>query len=332
MLNTTQSNITTHRGISPTPTPSTGRWGGTSTGLNLNGFNGSSSGLQGGNNLLQMIMMLLQQLAANRGQISGGGVAPTPTPAAPTPTPATPTPATPTPTPRPGTPVGTGVNAGGWGDPHFIGADGGRYDVQGKVNTYYNLLSDAGFQMNAKFTSHRNAGATIMGEIGAVMGMDKVQFDKEGQLTINGKVMQDGTYATSNGGSVTKKGKVVTLKEEEYTATITAKATNVTKYLDFRVSSKDVAKDGIMPHGIWGQTADGDKKVRTGDTGAGAQGGGVLEKLDGTISKRGDKETVKLYEVGSLFDTSFTNFNRFGGNSGGDVAVHSSANGGADSV
>ncbi|WP_020559184.1 hypothetical protein [Thiofilum flexile] len=357
MLNTTQNNITTTppRGISPSPTLNTGGLNGCNTGVNFtNIFNlGGGAGLQGNNNFMQMIMLLLQQMMANTntgGQ--GGGVIPgtttpgtttpgtttpgtttpgTTTPGTTTPgttTPGTTTPGTTTPgtaNPRPTTPVGTTNNGGAWGDPHFIGADGGKYDVQGKPNTYYNIISDAGFQMNAKFVG--NSGTTVMGEIGAVIGGDRVKVNASGQLTLNGTVMkQDGTYPTDGGGSVTKKGGVITLKDEEYTVTITSKG----GHLDFTAKSKDVAKDGVMPHGLWGQTADGDNKVRNGDVGVGAQGGGAIEKLDGTISKRGDKETVKLYEVGSLFDTSFANFNRFNGDAGGRPAVHSGANGGGE--
>ena len=31
------------------------------------------------------------------------------------------------------------------------------------------------------------------------------------------------------------------------------------------------------------------------------------------VSKKGDKQSVKLYEVGGIHDTNFANFNRFGG-------------------
>ncbi|WP_020559186.1 hypothetical protein [Thiofilum flexile] len=338
MLNINQSNITTPSSSSSALTMGSLNSAGLA-GLNFTDVFRPGGAVPGNNNFTQIIMSLLQQLSANPNCVGGqlgGGVAPTPTPAAPTPTPtptaptptpAAPTPVAPTPSPKPGMTIPTANNAGGWGDPHFIGADGGRYDVQGKAGNYYNILSDDGFQMNAKFVGFKNAGTTIMGEMGAVMGTDKVQVDKNGQLTLNGNVMKDGTYPTENGGSVTKKGKVITLKDEEYTVTITSKSSAGGNYLDFRVKSKDVAADGVMPHGIWGQTADGDKKVRKGDTGTGAQGGGVLEKLDGTISKRGDKQTVQLYEVGSLFDTAFTNFNRFTGDTGGDTVVHSGANG-----
>ena len=187
-----------------------------------------------------------------------------------------------------------------------MGADGGHYDVQGIPGRTYNILSDKGFQLNATFQG--STGLTLMKDIGATMGKDQVKIDVNGGLTINGQVQKDGTYPV-DGGQVTKKGGVVTLQDQEHNVTITPRG----GYLDLGFKSANVNADGVMPHGLWGQTADGDNKVRNGDQGGGAQGGGVLEKLDGTISARGDKTTFNLYEVADIFDTDFTNFNRFNG-------------------
>ena len=140
------------------------------------------------------------------------------------------------------------------------------------------------------------------------MGKDQVKINATGALTINGEAKKDGTYQV-DGGQVTKKGNLITLQDQEHAVTVSAQS----GYLDLGFKSTNVNADGVMPHGLWGQTADGDTKVRTGDQGANAQGGGVIEKLDGTISARGDKTTVSLYEVANVFDTNFANFNRFKG-------------------
>ena len=141
-------------------------------------------------------------------------------------------------------------------------------------------------------------------------------------LSINGQAQKDGTYDV-DGGSVTKKGKTVTLKTAEYDIAVKSTGT----YLNVDFKSDNVAADNVMPHGLWGQTADGDGKARTGDKGAGAQGGGVIEKLDGTISAKGDKTTVQLYEVADLFDVNFANFNRFNGDNAGKPVVAAAATG-----
>jgi hypothetical protein len=140
------------------------------------------------------------------------------------------------------------------------------------------------------------------------MGKDQVKVDAVGKLTINGQDKKDGTYQL-DGGQVTKKGGVITIQDQEHNITATTNG----GYIDLGFKSANVNADGVMPHGLWGQTADGDGKVRNGDQGGNAQGGGVIEKLDGTISARGDKTTFNLYEVANVFDTDFTNFNRFRG-------------------
>ena len=206
------------------------------------------------------------------------------------------------------------------GDPHFVGADGGRYDVQGKAGKTYNILSDKDLQVNAKFQAYGGGGATTMGEIGVTMGQDQVQIDKAGKVTINGEAME-GNSALD--GAITKSGKVVTVKSGEYQIKITSAG----GYLNAAFNSDNVAADGVMPHGVWGQAADGDGKARNGDKGAGAQGGGAIEGLDGEISKKGDKTTVQQYEVNGIFDTDFANFNRFTGSFTNEAVVPAAANG-----
>ena len=185
-------------------------------------------------------------------------------------------------------------------------ADGGKYDVQGSAGKTYNILSDKGLQVNAEFKKYGNATATAMGEVGITMGKDQVAIDSAGKLMINGEAKQDGTYQV-NGNTVEKHGDKVSVQTAEYKISSTIE----NSYINLGFSSSNVMSDGVDPHGLWGQTADGDGVARNGDMGSGAQGGGAIEKLDGTISAKGDKTTVNLYEVGGLFDTQFANFNRF---------------------
>ena len=147
-----------------------------------------------------------------------------------------------------------------------------------------------------------------MGDIGLTLGNDKVSFNADGALSINGEAKEDGSYLN---GAITKEGDQVKVNHGEYQLTLDRVENARGDYLNMAYSSDNVATDGVMPHGIWGQTADGDGQARNGDKGKGAQGGGAIEGLDGEITESGDKTTVTHYEVGGLFDTNFANFNRF---------------------
>ena len=191
-----------------------------------------------------------------------------------------------------------------WGDPHFVGAEGGQYDVQGTPGTTYNLLSDRGLQMNGTFDQPRGNGATVMTDVGFTIGQDQVHADADGDLTINGEVVtEDGTYLN---GALEKAGNQITVNTPEFEIGLTDQGA----HFDATFDTADALTDGVAPHGLWGQTVDGDGEARNGDKGGGAQGGGAIEGANG-ITERGDKTSVELYEVNGLFDTNFQNFNRY---------------------
>ena len=215
-----------------------------------------------------------------------------------------------------------------WGDPHFVGAEGESYDIKGEAGKTYNILSDKNLQLNAAFRA-MGSTQTLIGALGATIknenGIYNIKFTEKGELTVNSQVLKDGNYQLGS-STIKKQGTNLTLKTPEYE--ITSGLKNNELSLNFK--SDNVATDGIMPHGFWGQTADGDGKKRDGEQGDKAQGGGVLEKLDGTIAAKGDTKTYKLYEVKDLFDTNFTNFNRFNGTSGYVGNAKVAASGSAD--
>lgn len=191
-----------------------------------------------------------------------------------------------------------------WGDPHFVGADGGKYDIHGEPGKIYNILSDQGIQVNAKFDNKgAKDGATYLYETGFTLNGNQVYFDKSGQLEINGQEVGDGSYL---GGAVVKEGNKLTVTTPEYEIGVDAKGNR----LDMELSSKNVNADGVMPHGLWGQTADGDGIARNGDKGKSAQGGGAIEGLNG-MTEKGNKTAYKHYETNGLFDTGFSRFNRY---------------------
>lgn len=194
-----------------------------------------------------------------------------------------------------------------WGDPHFIDPDGGQFDVQGEAGKTYNLLSDKGFQMNGTFEKWGNGGATVVGKVGITAGSNYVQVDKTGNTIVNGQQLKDGERVELRGGGYAeRKGNDITVKKGEWEVNFQTKG----DHINMDIKTENAVADGVKPHGLIGQTFDGDGKARNGDKGAGAQGGGAIERADGTMSKTGDKDTVKSYEVTTLWDTTFQNHNK----------------------
>lgn len=198
-----------------------------------------------------------------------------------------------------------------WGDPHFVGADGGKYDVQGEAGKTYNILSDIGIQFNATFKEWRNPGTTVVDSVGISTGQHEIQIAKDGTVTIDGGMVidpwKDGSYLH---GLVEVKDGKVTVNAGEYSIEFSDFKTAHGGWINnIEIRSENANSDGVLPSGLWGATVDGDGEARHGDRGKGTQGGGAIEGLDGEITEKGDKTTVKLYEVGGLFDTEFDNFN-----------------------
>lgn len=209
-----------------------------------------------------------------------------------------------------------------WGDPHFIGADGGKYDVQGEAGKIYNLLSDDGFQMNGRFDRWGSGGATVVGEVGINAKGDIVRVKADGTATVNGREVKDGeTVRLTNGGHVTRRGKEIFVESGEWKVDFQAHDSRNGAFLNMDVKTDNAVADGVKPHGLLGQTFDGDGIARNGDKGAGAQGGGAIENLALIQTERGDKSAVVNYEVASLTDTNFTSFNRFRDLSGAPFAA-----------
>lgn len=182
------------------------------------------------------------------------------------------------------------------GDPHFKGGDGGKYDVQGQPGKIYNILSDSGLQLNARFDAWGGGGATVVGETGLTVagpyGQSSVTFSKDGTAKVNGQVLQDGqTVQLADGGTATKQGNKLVIKTAEgYEITQTTHGSSNGNYINMEVKTGagGVAQDGVLPGGLLGQTFDPDNVARNGAKGAGAQGEGAING------------TVQDYEVPSL--------------------------------
>ena len=200
-----------------------------------------------------------------------------------------------------------------WGDPHFIGADGGKYDIQGRAGGMYNLLSDKGFQMNGRFDAWGSKDATVVGEVGIVAGGNRITVEKDGDVKINGRNLRDGQCVTLwDGTKVTKMGKTIKIESAEWDVKIKSTGSKHGDYLNIDVSTENAVADGVKPHGLLGQTFDGDGKARNGDKGSGAQGGGAIETVGGSFTEAGDKTTVGSYEVGGMHAVGDSLFSRYG--------------------
>ncbi len=205
-----------------------------------------------------------------------------------------------------------------WGDPHFIGADGGKYDIQGRAGGMYNLLSDQGFQMNGRFDAWGSGGATVVGEVGIVANGNRITVEKDGDVKVNGRYLRDGQSITlGDGTEVSKKGNKVEVKSGEWDVEFQSVNSRHGKYLNMDVSTENAVADGVKPHGLLGQSFDGDGEARNGDKGRGAQGGGAIETVGGSFTEAGDKTTVGSYEVGSMHAVGEGLFSRYGPMRGG---------------
>lgn len=153
---------------------------------------------------------------------------------------------------------GVFANSGGsvWGDPHFVGLGGEKFDVQGENGKIYNIFNDLDLQVNAKF-GQWNSNATVMREIGIVLGDDQVHLGN-GVPKVNGKEMEAGETVRLGFGVLTFDGKNLTLQNPEYEI----KFIDEGGYFNLNVKTgKDgVFTDNFMPDGLLGQTANAFKK------------------------------------------------------------------------
>ncbi|MCA9517242.1 MAG: hypothetical protein KC635_20015 [Myxococcales bacterium] len=173
-----------------------------------------------------------------------------------------------------------------WGDPHFVGGDGGKYDIMGKPGGVYNLLSDSGVRVTALFKQYTKQGVTVMDKCGATLtgktakgvGSNQIEF-RPGVALIDGKAVPKGKMVpTADGGSLLYMGdQLIVDTREGYKITFFQRTSSGINYVDCDVQTgaRGVGAGGD-PDGLLGQTFDADNKAKNGKTGANAQGEGAI--------------------------------------------------------
>jgi hypothetical protein len=194
-----------------------------------------------------------------------------------------------------------------WGDPHFEGGDGGKYDVQGEAGKTYSLLTDEGLDLRGRFDAW-SAGVTVVGKTGLTLtGEDgqtsEIAFNKDGTATIDGEVMEEGkTYDLADGGTTVLEGNELTVKTAEgYTIKQSTQGSGDRAYINIDVTTgENGVGSGQLPGGLLGQSFDADSEARVG---SGNQGESAI---DGSVED---------YEVDALFMSN----GHVNGGSGDDI-------------
>jgi hypothetical protein len=104
--------------------------------------------------------------------------------------------------------------------------------------------------VDALFQQYQGTSNNTIGEMGILLGSDKIDIGTGGSLTINGQAMGDGTYLN---GEVTKSNGTITIQTPNYTIVVTDGG----GYLDTNFTATGVGSAGV-PGGLWGQSLNGE--------------------------------------------------------------------------
>ena len=156
--------------------------------------------------------------------------------------------------PPPPPAVTPSASSKGYGDPTFIGFNGGQFWFQGIPNHIFNLLSDSKIQVNSLFNDGGHGGTTI-GQIGILIGNDRLLANPGELPNLNGNILgagqtvrlKDGTVSVSDNGSTTN------ISTKEYSIDIYTAG----GFINIRTTSEGINRDEVMPDGVIGQTASG---------------------------------------------------------------------------
>lgn len=190
-----------------------------------------------------------------------------------------------------------------WGDPHFEGGDGGKFDVMGRDGGVYNLHSDTGVRVTGLFKTYKRQGITVVDRVGTIVtgkgpkGVTSNQIEYSPTVaTIDGKPLakNKSTPLADGGSALLLANRLVIDTREGYKVTIWQRASSGVKYcdVDVQTGARGVGS-GADPGGLLGQTFDADKLAKNGKKGVGAQGEGAIA---GVVT---DYETKGLFGAGT---------------------------------
>jgi hypothetical protein len=201
-----------------------------------------------------------------------------------------------------------------WGDPHFDGADGEKYDIQGKSGDIYNIVSDKGVQVNALWDKFGDDGiTTVMRKFGFnVNGQQlEVGMDREAKkitYKLDGKEVTPENmpkWMSLDGDKL-----VVTSDQngEKWKFVVSYTKSEAGDYLDLDSSGIEINNE-VETGGIWGHSI-GENDLYKGNGEYQKGGGGIIRNADGTTlafdKKEGSEEhTAALanYKETDLFST-----------------------------
>jgi hypothetical protein len=234
---------------------------------------------------------------------------------------------------------------GSEGDPHCGGFYGEKFDFMGEDGKYYCMLSAGTLQLNVRMHCMPESTFTYIDEVGIKVGNNEVGIVKikmgldvdESNYAVahldTHQISRDPVYFSS--GLKTKFGEAVRGSVHLQTDTLVVEAGNcmisikrVTEdeelgeipHLDVHVDVLELGmlSDGVMPHGVIGQTIDKDRKPPKSDT--------ILDRIPEHVYRLNNAEidvfverqgagivegSYKDYQVSDAFADDFK-FNRFG--------------------
>jgi len=209
------------------------------------------------------------------------------------------------------------------GDPHFVGFQGEKYDVQGEPEKWFNILSDAEVQVNAFFSQmyYNGKGQTNMVSVGIMVNGRHILLNNASQIFVDdNEVTQKQQKGEGSANIVAsekdgkRNGTVVAVlswsvanrlvKMDTFDYVIALQRTESHKGAAFFDVGISLKHSRARPHGLVGQTAHhvykgGNTNSNTNTAFRGHEGEGVIEG------------TFKDYEVSSAFATDFL-YNRYG--------------------
>ena len=209
-------------------------------------------------------------------------------------------------------PVAANEMARFWGDPHFVGADGGKFDVQGEAEKTYNLLTDKGIKYEGRFDGW-GQGVTVVGRTALYLPLVSTfppLFLNQRKIWPLWMVKRfSGSMPTADGGETHREGSdLVTTTAEGYRIVQHMRGKGKRRYIDaevriqvLKVPNQMVSplEDCLESH-LMLMTNAGMKK------GKGAQGEGAIEGVytDYEINRRGSSGFNEWFYLATYDDVS----------------------------